>query len=72
MRDKPAGTVRITVHGHAITTALWPRLLPLLKQYPDIQIEFSVDYALTDIAAHRCDAGVRVGDRVDSRGRFSG
>ncbi|KQM79664.1 LysR family transcriptional regulator [Xylophilus sp. Leaf220] len=65
MRDKPAGTVRITAHDHAITTALWPRLLPLLRQYPDIQIEFSVDYAFTDIAAHRFDAGVRVGDRVD-------
>ena len=64
MRDKPAGTVRITAHDHAIATVLWPRLLPLLKQYPDIQIEFSVDYAFTDIAAHRLDAGVRVGDRV--------
>ncbi|MGJ7492457.1 LysR family transcriptional regulator [Variovorax sp. ZT4R33] len=65
MRDKPAGTVRITAHDHAITTALWPRLLPLLRQYPDIQIEFSVDYAFTDIASQRFDAGVRVGDRVD-------
>lgn len=65
MRDKPAGTVRITAHDHAITTALWPRLLPLLRQYPDIQIEFSVDYAFTDIASHRFDAGVRLGDRVD-------
>lgn len=65
LRDKPAGTVRITAHDHAITTALWPRLLPLLKQYPDIQIEFSVDYAFTDIASHRFDAGVRVGNRVD-------
>lgn len=57
--------MRITAHDHAITTALWPRLLPLLKQYPDIQIEFSVDYAFTDIASHRFDAGVRVGNRVD-------
>ena len=65
MRDKPAGTVRITAHDHAIVTALWPRLLPLLRQYPDIQIEFSVDYAMTDIAAQRFDAGVRVGNRVD-------
>ncbi|HCQ48017.1 MAG TPA: LysR family transcriptional regulator [Achromobacter sp.] len=65
MRDKPAGTVRITAHDHAIATVLWPRLAPLLKQYPDIQIEFSVDYAFTDIAAHRFDAGVRVGNRVD-------
>ncbi|WP_454673648.1 LysR family transcriptional regulator [Achromobacter pestifer] len=65
MRDKPAGTVRITAHDHAISTVLWPRLLPLLQQYPDIQVEFSVDYAFTDIAAHRFDAGVRVGNRVD-------
>ena len=32
MRDKPAGMVRITAHDHAIGTALWPRLMPLLKQ----------------------------------------
>lgn len=65
MRDKPAGTVRITAHDHAIGTALWPRLMPLLKQYPDIQIEFSVDYGFTDIAAQRFDAGVRTGNRID-------
>ncbi|MDB5895409.1 MAG: LysR family transcriptional regulator [Rhodoferax sp.] len=65
LRDKPAGTVRITTHDHAIETALWPRLLPLLLACPDIQIEFSVDYGLTDIAAGRFDAGVRLGDRVD-------
>lgn len=65
MRDKPAGTVRITVHDHAIATVLWPRLLPLLREHPDIEIEFSVDYALTDIAARRFDAGVRLGSSVD-------
>jgi len=65
MRDKPAGTVRITTHDHPIATILWPRLQPLLRQYPDIQVELSVDYALTDIAAHRFDAGVRSGNRVD-------
>ncbi|KQX86607.1 LysR family transcriptional regulator [Variovorax sp. Root473] len=65
MRDKPAGTVRITTHDHAIATVLWPRLMPLLKQYPDIEVEFSVDYGFTDIAAERFDAGVRVGNRVD-------
>ncbi len=65
MRDKPAGTVRITAHDHAIVTVLWPRLLPLQKDYPDIQIEFTVDYGLTDIAAQRFDAGVRLGDQVD-------
>jgi len=65
MREKPAGTVRISAHDHAIATVLWPRLLPLLRQYPDIQVELSVDYAFTDIAANRFDAGVRIGNRVD-------
>ncbi|MBV6848766.1 LysR family transcriptional regulator [Xanthomonas campestris pv. heliotropii] len=65
MRDKPAGTVRITAHDHAIQNVLWPRLLPLLAAYPDIHIEFSVDYSLLDIVAHRFDAGVRLGDHVD-------
>jgi DNA-binding transcriptional LysR family regulator len=65
MRDKPAGTVRITAHDHAVVTVLWPRLLPLMQTYPDIKIEFSVDYGFTDIAALRFDAGVRLGDQVD-------
>lgn len=65
LRARPAGTVRITAHDHAIVTTLWPRLLPVLRENPDVSVEFSVDYAFTDIAAGRFDAGVRVGDRVD-------
>ncbi|WP_144815491.1 MULTISPECIES: LysR family transcriptional regulator [Enterobacteriaceae] len=65
LSEKPAGTVRITAHDHAIESVLWPRLQALLKQYPDIQIELSVDYALTDIVAQQFDAGVRVGSIVD-------
>ncbi|WP_275630228.1 LysR family transcriptional regulator [Pseudomonas sp. 273] len=64
-REKPAGKVRITAHDHAIATVLWPRLLPLLEQYPDIEVELCTDYALVDIAAQGFDAGVRVGDLVD-------
>lgn len=65
LRDRPAGTVRITAHDHAITTVLWPRLQTLLHMYPDVNVELNVDYAFTDIAGERFDAGVRVGDRVD-------
>ena len=64
-QDKPVGSVRITAHDHAIAYVLWPRLLPLLREHPDVRIELSVDYALTDIAAHGFDAGVRIGSRVD-------
>jgi DNA-binding transcriptional LysR family regulator len=65
LRDKPAGTVRITANDHAIVTVLWPKLRALLREYPDIQVELSVDYALTNIVAQNFDAGVRAGDIVD-------
>jgi len=65
LSQKPAGTIRISAHDHAINSLLWPRLQTLLKQYPDIQVELSVDYALTDIVAQQFDAGVRVGNIVD-------
>ena len=65
LRDKPAGTVRITAQDHAIVTVLWPRLLPLLRQHADIEIELSVDYGLVNIVAQNFDIGVRTGDLVE-------
>ncbi|WP_336768388.1 LysR family transcriptional regulator [Pantoea endophytica] len=65
LNTKPAGTVRITANDHAINSVLWPRLQQLLKNSPDINVELSVDYGLTDIVAQQFDAGVRVGDIVD-------
>jgi DNA-binding transcriptional LysR family regulator len=64
LRQKPAGTIRITAGEHAIDTILWPKLSPLLKQYPDIKVELVTDYGLTDIVAERYDAGVRWGEQV--------
>lgn len=64
MRDKPAGTVRITTSEHAATTLLWPALAKLLPEYPDIHIELHVDNRLVDIVSERFDAGVRLGESV--------
>lgn len=64
MRDKPAGSIRITVGEHAAQTILWPKLGPTLRQYPDIRIEVTVDHALVDIVAGRYDAGIRLGEQV--------
>ncbi|WP_338564201.1 LysR family transcriptional regulator [Erwinia sp. E_sp_B01_3] len=64
MRDKPAGTVRITATDFAIKFLLWPRLKGLLEEYPDINLELANEYALTDIAANRYDAGVRLGEQI--------
>ncbi|OAF19890.1 LysR family transcriptional regulator [Bradyrhizobium neotropicale] len=64
LREKPAGTVRITTGEHAAHTVLWPALARLLPRYPDIKVELVVDYGLTDIVAERYDAGVRIGEQV--------
>ncbi|TMV78765.1 LysR family transcriptional regulator [Thioclava sp. BHET1] len=64
LRDVPAGTIRLTVPDFAVETLLWPRLLPVVRTYPDINLELVVDYALTDIAAERFDGGVRYGETV--------
>lgn len=64
LRDKPAGTIRVTAIEHAADTILLPKLAKFLLAYPDIKVEISIDYGLTDIVADRYDAGVRSGEQV--------
>jgi DNA-binding transcriptional LysR family regulator len=64
LREKPAGTIRITAGDHAVESVLWPKLAKFLPDYPDIKVEIIVDYGLTDIVAQRYDAGVRWGEQV--------
>jgi DNA-binding transcriptional LysR family regulator len=64
LRDKPAGTIRLTGTEFAIDTLLLPKLTRLLRDYPDIKVEIIVDYGLTDIVTQRYDAGVRAGEQV--------
>jgi DNA-binding transcriptional LysR family regulator len=64
LREKPAGTIRITALDFVADTLLWPRLAPLLLRYPDLRIEINTNYALADIAAERFDLGVRTGSDV--------
>src|SRR5246127_3382548 len=47
-----------------IDAILWPALVKLLPDYPDIRVEIIVDYGLTDIVAERYDAGIRLGEQV--------
>ena len=64
LRDKPAGTIRITAGEHAVNTILWPKLGKFLREYRDIKVEISIDHSFTDIVAQRYDAGVRSGEQV--------
>jgi DNA-binding transcriptional LysR family regulator len=64
LREKPAGTIRITSTEHAAYTILWPKLAKVLPEYPDIKLEIIIEQGLTDIVAERYDAGVRLGEQV--------
>ena len=64
LRDRPAGTIRITCGEHAAQTILWPALERLLPLYPDITVELATDYRLVDLAEGRFDAGVRLGENL--------
>jgi DNA-binding transcriptional LysR family regulator len=64
LRDKPAGTIRITTGVDAAQTILWPAVAKLLTVYPDINVEISVNSGFVDIVAERFDGGVRLGETI--------
>lgn len=64
MRARPAGNIRVTAGEHAVNSVLWPVMKPFLANYPDINVEITVDNTLTDIVTERFDAGIRLGEQV--------
>ena len=64
-RDKPAGRVRITLSDHALNSVVWPKLRPLLAQYPDIEVELAIDNGFRNIVEESFDAGVRLGEGIE-------
>jgi DNA-binding transcriptional LysR family regulator len=64
LRDKPAGSIRITASEHAANSILLPKLATLLPDYPDIKFEINTDYRMVDIVEQRFDAGVRLGESI--------
>lgn len=64
LRDRPSGTIRITAVEHAAKTILTPAMARLLPDNPDIRVEITIDYGLTDVVADGFDAGVRLGGEI--------
>lgn len=64
LRDKPAGTIRLTSTEYAAESVLWPAVEKLVEEYPDIKVEILTDYGLVDIVQDRFDAGVRPGETI--------
>lgn len=65
LRDRPAGNVRITASEYAVERVLWPTLAPVLRAYPEVNLELSIDHGFRDIVADGFDAGVRLGESVE-------
>lgn len=65
LRDRPAGNVRITASEYAAERVLWPILAPVLRAYPEVNLELSIDHGFRDIVADGFDAGVRLGESVE-------
>jgi DNA-binding transcriptional LysR family regulator len=64
LRDKPAGTLRITTGDQPAESILLPALAKLLPLYPDLNVELMIDNGFVDIVAERFDAGVRLGETL--------
>jgi DNA-binding transcriptional LysR family regulator len=65
LRDRPAGNIRITASEYAAERVLWPALAPVLREYPELNLEISIDHGFRDIVADGFDAGVRLGESVE-------
>lgn len=64
-RDKPSGSIRLTLSDHALETVVWPKLKPVLAAYPDISVELLLDNTFRNIVEEGYDAGVRLGESVE-------
>jgi DNA-binding transcriptional LysR family regulator len=65
LRARPAGTIRLTSNRTAARDILYPKIVRLMAEYPDIKVEVSVDQSFVDIVQERLDAGVRLGESVE-------
>ncbi|CCD92711.1 putative transcriptional regulator with periplasmic binding protein domain (LysR family) [Bradyrhizobium sp. ORS 375] len=64
-RDKPVGTLRLTVSRVFALRGLGPLIRAFLAEYPGINLELAVDDTNSDIVRNRFDAGIRAGHRVE-------
>ena len=64
-QSRPSGTVRISLSDHALDWIVWPKLKPVLLDYPEIKVELNIDNGFTNIVEERFDAGVRLGESLD-------
>ena len=66
LREKPSGSVRLTLSSHALTRLVWRKLRPILGDYPDIALELNIDSGFRNIVGEGFDAGIRLGESIEN------
>jgi DNA-binding transcriptional LysR family regulator len=65
LREKPSGSIRLTLSDHALESVVWPKLKPILRSYPEIHVELILDSTFRNIVQEGFDAGIRLGESVE-------
>jgi DNA-binding transcriptional LysR family regulator len=63
-RDKPSGTLRLSMTRIAASLIIGPLLPQFLAKYPDIKLEISAADTHGDIVSSHFDAGISIGERI--------
>lgn len=63
--NQPSGRLRITANASAAQRILLPAVERLVSEYPNIQVDISVDSRLVNIVEEGFDAGVRLGEQIE-------
>lgn len=64
LRDRPAGTIRISCGDSLVESVFRPMLKSFLREYPDITVELAISNGFVDIVEQGLDAGVRLGEAL--------
>ena len=63
-RDRPSGTLRITLPRIACELLVMPNLAEFTRTYPQIELELALDDGFVDLVGDGFDAGIRLGEQV--------
>ena len=67
LQDRPRGTIRLTCTDDQIELCLRPMLAKFLQDYPDITLEFYVDYGFTNVVEERFDGCAYFVEQADEK-----
>jgi DNA-binding transcriptional LysR family regulator len=64
LSGRPSGNIRITAGEHPAISVIRPKLSTVLHDYPEVNVEVTIENRLIDIVAERYDMGIRLGESV--------